>query len=125
VNVAFGEKEGGEAVVSLLSRGFYPCMEEVATTFQAKLETHPNPLKDPSIIESLKDFVSCLAYLSQGTEGHIISPIAFREALQPYLKFFIQMAKTALYKNEREKEEKEKEFLLSTPIKMLLSMNTD
>lgn len=100
INVAFGEKEGEEAVVSLLSRGFYFCMEEVAEDFQAKLKAHPNPLEDPSIIESLKAFVSCLVYFSQGKEEHIISPVSFREALQPYLSSLIQIAKKSFCREE-------------------------
>ncbi len=95
VGVAFDEKEGGEAVVSLLSRGFYQCMEEVAEDFQAKLQVQGCPLEDPTLIEPLKAFVSCLSYFSQGTGDHILSSLAFREALEPYLGAFIQMARTS------------------------------
>lgn len=100
VDVAFGEKAGGEATVSLLSRGFYQCMEEVAEDFQAKIQVHPCPLEDSTLIEPLKAFVSCLSYFSQGTGDHILSSLAFREALQPYLGAFIQMAKTSVVNEE-------------------------
>jgi len=102
VDVAFGGEEGGEAVVSLLSRGFYQCMEEVAEEFQAKLQVHPCPLEDPTLIGPLKAFVSCLSYFFQGTGDHILSSLSFREALEPYLGAFIQMAKISIV-NEKGK----------------------
>ncbi|OJW47173.1 MAG: hypothetical protein BGO67_03605 [Alphaproteobacteria bacterium 41-28] len=100
VSIALEDKVGGDAVVSLLSRGFYQCMEEVAETFKSKLQASPCPLKDYSLIEPLKAFVSCLAYFSQGKGEHILSPLAFRQALQPYLTSFIQIAKGAFHREE-------------------------
>ena len=91
--IALENKVGSDAITSLLSRGFYQRMEEVAEAFQSKLLLHPSPLRDYSIIEPLRAFASCLTYFSQDKGEHILSPLAFRQALKPYLSSFIQIAK--------------------------------
>jgi len=100
VEIAFEHKVGSDAITSLLSRGFYRRMEEVAETFQSKVLLHPCPLRDNSIIEPLRAFANCLAYFSQDKSEHILSPLAFRQALQPYLSSFIQIAKGSFYRKE-------------------------
>lgn len=102
VEGTFEDKKGDNSFVSLLSQDFYQSMEEGAETFKANLEAHSSPSNDESLIEPLKAFVNCLISFSQEKEGHLLSPVAFREALAPYMTALIQIAKCDFYRESME-----------------------